>query len=219
MNSSAILNEIASIGTAEQIDKLVVDNFALDYRPAVNSHIHLPPNFSAFDTVSQAIQLASQQKVRIVGLSNYYDYSVYEDFGRLARQNGIFPLFGLEIIGMQEELRQQGVKVNDPGNPGKIYICGKGITKFKPMTPRAKALIQIIRDNDSKRMADMTGKLAGVFESHGIRTGLDDKTIIGRVSRRHDCDPKTVYLQERHLAQAFQEVFLKKFPPRSAGKN
>jgi transposase-like protein len=212
MDSSSILNAIASVGSLEQIEKLAAQNFGLDKRPAVNSHIHLPPNFSAFDTVSQAIQLASEQKVQIVGLSNYYDYAVYEDFGRLALQKGIFPLFGLEIIAMQENLRQQGVKVNDPGNPGKTYICGKGITQFQSMTPRAKELIHTIRDNDNKRMTDMTQKLAGVFESHGVKTGLDDKAVIARVAKRHGCDPKTVYLQERHLAQAFQEVFFEKVP-------
>ncbi|MBM4103872.1 MAG: hypothetical protein FJ263_07460 [Planctomycetes bacterium] len=207
MNLSAICNAIASVGTAEQIEKLAGENFALRRQPAVNSHIHLPPNFSAFDTVAQAIQLASEQNVQIVGLSNYYDYAVYEDFGRLARQKGIFPLFGLEIIAMQENLRQQGVRINDPANPGKTYICGKGITKFNPMTPRAKKLIQTIRDNDNKRMTEMTDKLAAAFKVHGINTGLDDKAIIARVAKRHGCDPKTVYLQERHLAQAFQEVF------------
>jgi hypothetical protein len=207
MNPSAICNAIASVGTVEQIEKLAAENFALRHRPVVNSHIHLPPNFSAFDTVKEAIQLASEQHVQIVGLSNYYDYAVYEDFGRLARQKGIFPLFGLEIIAMQENLRQQGVRINDPANPGKTYICGKGITKFNPMTPRAKELIQTIRDNDNKRMTEMTNKLAAVFASHGINTGLDDKAIIARVAKRHGCNPKTVYLQERHLAQAFQEVF------------
>ena len=210
MNPSAICNAIASVGDVERIEKLAGENFAPRRQPSANSHIHLPPNFSAFDTVKQAVQLASKQHVQIVGLSNYYDYAVYEEFGRLARQSGIFPLFGLEIIAMQDDLRNQGVRVNDPANPGKTYICGKGITKFNPMTPRAKKLIQTIRDNDNKRMTEMTKKLADVFALHGVNTGLDDKTIIARVAKRHGCNPKTVYLQERHLAQAFQEVFFDK---------
>jgi hypothetical protein len=27
-------------------------------------------------------------------------------------------------------LCEAGVRVNDPGNPGKTYLCGKGITRF-----------------------------------------------------------------------------------------
>ena len=55
-------------------------------RPAVNSHIHLPPNFSAFNSVQQAIDLASQQSVGVLGVSNYYDYDVYGQFVELARK-------------------------------------------------------------------------------------------------------------------------------------
>jgi hypothetical protein len=45
-----------------------------------NAHIHLPPNFSAFETVEQAVDLAAAQGVRVLGVSNYYDYAVYDDF-------------------------------------------------------------------------------------------------------------------------------------------
>ena len=89
-----------------------------------NSHIHLPPNFSAFQTVSQAIELAAAQGIGVLGVSNYYDYEVYGDFVEGARKAGIFPLFGLEIICLIDDLVKQGVKINDPGNPGKMYICG-----------------------------------------------------------------------------------------------
>ena len=51
---------------------------------------------------------------------------------------------------MQADLRDAGVKVNDPGNPGKTYICGKGITRFDAMTPEATAAARAsIRRNDS----------------------------------------------------------------------
>ncbi|MBN2513782.1 MAG: hypothetical protein JXB18_12660, partial [Sedimentisphaerales bacterium] len=209
---ASILDTIKQIAQPNQIDALAAEGFGPKQRPAVNSHIHLPPNFSAFDTVEQAVGLAAEQNVQIVGLSNYYDYAVYEDFGVMARHNKIFPLFGLEIISMQQSLLKLGVRVNDPANPGKTYICGKGITRFNAMTPRAEELINTIRKNDAQRMAEMTRKLADVFERHNVKTGLDEAAIIGRVARRHQCNPETVYLQERHLAQAFQEVLFEQVP-------
>ncbi len=48
--------------------------------PRVNAHIHLPPNFSAFESVAEAVDLAAQQGVGVLGVSNYYDYEVYGDF-------------------------------------------------------------------------------------------------------------------------------------------
>ncbi|MBC8103096.1 MAG: hypothetical protein H7Z41_10970 [Cytophagales bacterium] len=177
-----------------------------------NAHIHLPPNFSAFDTVSQALDLAAQQGIEALGVSNYYDFQVYRDFADEAREHGVFPLYGLEVITRIEDLLQSGVKVNDPGNPGKMYLCGKGITGFAPMNDEACDLLAVIRQNDSERMAAMTLKLSRVFADRGLETGLTASAIKARVARRHDCPPDTVYLQERHLAQAFQEVLFERTP-------
>ena len=175
-------------------------------RPKVNSHVHLPPNFTAFETIRQAVDLAAAQGVRVLGASNYYDYSIYRDFGNLAAERGVFPLFGLEIIALIDDLVAAGVKLNDPGNPGKMYICGKGITQFDPMSESAAMLLSVIRDNDSRRMSAITEKLIAILQYRGIDTGLTFETIIDRIVARHHCDRATVYLQERHIAQAFQEA-------------
>jgi len=187
-------------------DELTAQALSPAARPRVNAHIHLPPNFSAFETTEQAVALAQAQDVRVLGASNYYDYTVYGEFAAQAQARGIFPLFGLETIVLMGELVREGVKINDPGNPGKMYLCGKGITRFDPMTPQAQALLQTIRDNDAARAAAVTEKLAIVFAHAGLTTGLTADAIKERVAQRHQCPPETVYLQERHIAQAFQEA-------------
>src|SRR3972149_4686158 len=149
------LDALRRLGTPAEIRALAERGYGPQTPPRVNAHIHLPPNFSAFDSVAQAVALAAEQRIGVLGVSNYYDYDVYGEFVERARGRGIFPLFGLEIISMQAELRDAGVKVNDPGNPGKTYICGKGITRFDSMTPEAKRLIDVIRRNDSARMGAM----------------------------------------------------------------
>jgi hypothetical protein len=121
-------------------------------------------------------------------------------------------LFGTEIIALETDLQEQGIRVNDPGNPGRHYICGKGISRFEQLSPKADRLLSGIRSNDTLRMREMTEKMAGVFSDHGIDTGLDDKAVIQRVVKRHGCSADMVTLQERHLAQAFQEVFFEKVP-------
>jgi len=177
-----------------------------------NSHIHLPPNFSAFETVEQAVELAADQGVEVLGCGNYYDYSVYQKFTETARDQGVFPLFGTEIIALETDLQEKDIRINDPGNPGRHYICGKGISRFEELSPRADELLNGIRTNDTLRMREMAGKMAGVFSEHGIETGLDEQVVIARVVKRHGCSADTVTLQERHLAQAFQEVFFDKVP-------
>lgn len=189
-------------------DALIADaaRMAPGPRRASNSHVHLPPNFSAFDSVSQAVELATAQGIRVLGVSNYYHYGVYAEFAERALAAGIYPLFGTEIIALQDDLVQADVKINDPGNPGKMYVCGKGLTHLDPLTPRATALLEVIRQKDSTRMAAMVAKLGEVFAAAGFPNGLDEAAVKASVVRRHGCAPDTVYLQERHVTQAFQEA-------------
>jgi hypothetical protein len=178
----------------------------------VNSHIHLPPNFSAFQTVRQAIDLSAQQGVRVLGVSNYYHYDVYGDFVDDARKAGIFPLFGLEIICLIDDLIKAGVKINDPGNPGKMYICGKGITRFAPFNTEAERLLGIIRHSDSTRMREVIRKLSEVLAQRGLPISLTEADVIDMVANRHGCSRERIYLQERHVCQAFQEAIFARVP-------
>lgn len=208
------LDALRSLGSPEQMREVSLgwDSTA---PPPVNSHIHLPPNFSAFQTVEQAIRLAAEQGLVAVGASNYYDYQVYADFARCARQANVFPIYGIEIICLDEALRAAGTKINDPGNPGKIYFCGKGITRFEPMTDQAAQLLESIRLNDSARMEQMLLRMSEVFTERGLETDIGSRDVVDMIVQRHGCDPGTVWLQERHLSQAFQESLFRHVPPES----
>jgi hypothetical protein len=203
---------LKGLGTPAELSALAAKGYAPVAPLKVNAHIHLPPNFSAFTTVAQAIDLAAAQGIGVLGVSNYYDFEVYADFVGGARKAGIFPLFGLEIISLIDELVKAGVKINDPGNPGKMYICGKGITWLAPFNAEAQRLIGIIRRNDSTRIAEVVRKLSDIFAQRGVPLGLTESAVIDMVVKRHGCPPARVYLQERHVCQAFQEAFFAKVP-------
>jgi len=204
-NVSDAIASIRDLGSVDEL-KAASGKTVFPQRPKFNSHIHLPPNFSAFENVAQAVSLTDEQNVRVIGLSNYYDYSVYNEFVALAAPRGIFPIFGLEVISLVDELVAAEVKINDPGNPGRMYICGKGITKFANPSPRAAELLATIRSCDEARMAEMTTKVAELFAAAGVDTKLTADDIITRVMKRHSTAREIITLQERHIAQAFQEV-------------
>jgi len=209
-NTVSVLRDL---GEPDELLALASRGLAPARRPKVNSHIHLPPNFSAFESVSQAVSLAAEQGFGVLGVSNYYDYRVYADFIAQARRRGIFPLFGLEIICLIDDLLEAGTRINDPGNPGKMYICGKGITRFDEMTAEGSRLLDIIRRNDTRRMEEMTDLLRDLFAERGLSTAVDSGAVIDMVVRRHGCPRESVYLQERHVAQAFQEALFEHTSP------
>jgi len=199
------LDAIRRLGTPNEMRALAAKNYGPLSPPRTNAHIHLPPNFSAFDSVAQAVTLAAEQEIGVLGVNNYYDYQVYGEFAELTRRRGIFPLFGLEVISMQADLQEAGVKVNDPGNPGKTYLCGKGITRFDAMTPRAAELIAAIRRNDAERMATMVNRMRLICAERGFYLPVDEAAVVEMIVRRHGSPRETVCMQERHISQAFQE--------------
>lgn len=201
-----------SIGSVDELKQTAEKGIAPSPRPKVNSHVHLPPNFSAFTTIEQVIDLAKQQDVRVIGVTNYYDYRVYGEFARLAKKAGIFPLFGLEIISLVDELVKAGAKINDPGNPGRLYICGKGVTRFDPVAPEAAKILDRIRQADVSRMRAMIEKAAALFKAAGTDLGVTEASARQMVVNRHGCALDLVYLQERHICQAFQEALFAKVP-------
>jgi hypothetical protein len=213
-----VTDAIRGIGKPQELRALADKGLGPARQPRVNAHVHLPPNFSAFQTVAQAVQLAADQHVGVLGASNYYDYRIYADLTAECKRHGIFPLYGLEIIALIDDLVRAGVKVNDPGNFGKMYICGKGITRFERQSEEARRLIGMIRRNDTQRMEQMAGKLTAHFAAHGVQTGLTAEAVIDRVVKRHDCPREAVCLQERHLAQAYQEVFFDLVKPEARQK-
>ena len=137
--------------------------------PVVNTHVHLPPNFSAFETAEDAVRPRRAEGVRVMGVSNFHDQRVYARFAEAARAAGIVPLFGLEFISLDDGLRAAGMRINDPANPGRVYLCGKGVDPFAPPTETTLRLAAEARRTDEDRMRPMVARLRECFA--GRRAG------------------------------------------------
>ncbi|HEY4754281.1 MAG TPA: hypothetical protein VIH37_13420, partial [Candidatus Limnocylindrales bacterium] len=186
--------------------------------PVVNTHVHVPPNFSAFTDVDDLIATAVREGARVLGASNFHDVRVYRRFAEGARAAGIVPLFGVEFITVVDELRASGTRVNDPANPGRLYLCGKGVDPFRELGPEAAELDACARAANRQRAARMTGLLRASFALGGVPIDLDDTAIAADVAARAGVPVDWVVLQERHLAMAFQSaLFAASAPDARAG--
>jgi hypothetical protein len=181
--------------------------------PIVNTHIHLPPNFSAFATAEQAVELAAVDGIVAVGTSNYHDFRVYRRFASAARAEGIVPLFGIEIIALLDGLEGADVLVNDPTNLNRMYLCGKGLTRIDPPIPSAGRRMAAMRAASDDRIQRMTNLIAAQFASVGLNGGWTAERIAESVAQRCGVPIEWVALQERHLAQAFQELLFREVAP------
>jgi len=181
--------------------------------PIVNTHVHLPPNFSAFDTPEDAVATAAREGVRVLGASNFHDLGVYARFASIAEQAGILPVFGMELICVVDALQQGGTRVNDPANPGRMYLCAKGIGRYATPGPEALRLMAAARGLDEDRMRRMVSRLRAWFAEAGLETSLTDELIAGEFAERAGVPRASVVLQERHVAMAFQEALFRQAEP------
>jgi len=215
---ASALDELRACASPEELTELAAGEAPPSATPTANAHVHLPPNYSAFESVAQAVELAAAQGVQVLGASNYFDFHVYGELVEAARSRGVFPLFGVELLCMDEALRDDGVLVNDPGNPGKIYLCGKGLARLEPMSDEARRLVTRVRDDNARRMEEMTTRLDAIFTAGGVATELDASRIVEGIVARHACPAAEVHLQERHLCRAFQERLFDLLSPAERGE-
>src|SRR5690554_8027827 len=94
----------------------------------VNAHLHTPYSFSAFTSIADALDRAVAEGVKVVGINDFYTTQGYEEWAKGCEKRGLYPLFGIELIALDQEDQQAGLRVNDPSNPGRTYLSGKGMT-------------------------------------------------------------------------------------------
>jgi methylmalonyl-CoA mutase cobalamin-binding subunit len=174
--------------------------------PVVNTHVHVPPNFSAFASPEDVVETARAEGARAIGISNFYDQQVYGRFAELCRAAGIVPLFGLEFITLVPDLEAAGIRVNDPANPGRMYVCGKGIDPLREKTAAAAATAAEIREGNDSRAAAMVQRLDAHLQEAGLPTRLTSAAIAADVAARGGVPVAFVSLQERHIARAVEEA-------------
>ncbi len=191
--------------------RLIERGKSFDFDFKYNSHIHLPPNFSTFNTIEEVVKKAKEEGIKVIGCSNYYDYSIYDVFVEKCFCNGIVPLVGTEVIVFVDELARKNIRVNDPNNPGRMYLCGKALVGFDSLSEKANGILEQIRRNDVMRIKKMIDKLNEVFKKYKIDIRLDEREIKEKVADRCGCGVGVVYLQERHLARVCQEEIFGRF--------
>jgi hypothetical protein len=171
-----------------------------------NTHLHLPPNFSAFATVEEAVTAGVEAGVRVLGASNFLDQRVYARFAAGCEASAIISLFGIEMITVLEDLRTAGIRVNDPSNPGRMYLCGKGIVLDDDPGGVRADLAGRVRAADENRMRLLVDSVAAVLRERGIPTAPGYDAIAAEVADAAGVPIDWVVLQERHVARAIQHA-------------
>ena len=164
----------------------------------------MPPNFSAFTTVEDVAETAAREGVAVIGTSNFHDFGVYDRFEAAASRHGLAALFGLEFIAVLEDEQRRGVKINDPANPGRGYLCGKGIPAPTAPSPASRAFMAAAKASNEARTSRMVELMHDRFAQAGLDLEVSYGSIVERVAGSAEVPTDWVVLQERHVALGFQ---------------
>lgn len=160
----------------------------------VNAHLHTPYSFSAFKDIPEIFELAKKENIRVLGINDFYSTDGYEEFNDLARKHKIFPLFNIEFIGINLKDKEKGLRLNDPGNPGRVYLSAKGLS-FPPQI-NEPYLFQVnqIKEAIIKRVGLMVQKINELL----LEISSDIRISMNEIREKYAVD----LVRERHVAQA-----------------
>lgn len=162
----------------------------------VNNHIHSPYSFSAFQGIDQAVQMAVKEEVRVLGINDFYVTDGYGEFIERCQGNKLFPLLNIELIGISKEDQLQGVRVNDPGNPGRTYISGKGLAHPSVLPPDQQDKLDRVVEESNKQVVQMIDLVNSWFETQDLGFFLSVDEIMEQHAEK--------LLRERHVAKAIR---------------
>lgn len=162
----------------------------------INCHLHTPYSFSAFDNIGEALDRAVAEKVKVVGINDFYTTAGFEEWKKGCETRKLFPLFGIEFICLNQEDQIAGLRVNDTVNPGRTYLSGKGFAyPFNLPEPFASQLSAVITESN-KQVEKMCIKLNDYLNEKKIGFELDIKWIKDVLAKGT--------IRERHLARALR---------------
>ncbi len=162
----------------------------------VNAHLHTPYSFSAFSSIGEALDKAAEEGVKVVGINDFYSTDGYGEWKEGCARRGLFPLFGIEFIALNAEDQAAGLRVNDPNNPGRTYISGKGLACPPILSGEPLQQLQAVRAESNAQVERMCAKLNEWLKAEGYGIVLDFKEIREKLTMGS--------IRERHLAKALR---------------
>ena len=162
----------------------------------VNAHIHTPYSFSAFSSVGEALDHAAEENVRVVGINDFYSMDGYGEWKKGCAERSLFPLFGIEFISLNSEDQAAGLRVNDPNNPGRTYVSGKGLAYPVILGGVHAARLKAVREESDLQVERMCEKLNAHLKESGAGFTLDFTEVRKTLTRGS--------VRERHLATAIR---------------
>jgi predicted metal-dependent phosphoesterase TrpH len=158
----------------------------------VNGHIHTPYSFSAFSGIEQPFVMAAEEEIAVLGINDFYTTDGYAEFAQLAKSYRIFPLFNIEFMALQKAEQADGTRINDPQNPGRTYLSGKGLRFPVQMSDASHKKMETLMRESNRQTWLMVEKLNQFLAGTSTGLSFDAGELHQKLARN--------LFRERHIA-------------------
>ena len=172
--------------------------------PRVNNHIHTPWSFSSFSSIDDIIEAAKKENISVLGINDFNTLDGFNEWAEKCYNAGIFPLFNIEMIGLNHNDLEAGRRVNDPNNPGRTYISGKALAYPRILSKDKAARLKHIRDRSNEHVRLMTMKVNELLGELDGNLRIDFDEMLADYTRG--------MARERHLAGMIRKKTEEKYP-------
>lgn len=162
----------------------------------VNAHMHSPYSFSAFESIPQALDMAVEEGVKVVGINDFYATNGYDEWDKECASRNLYPLFNIEFISLNKEDQKNGVRANDPNNPGRTYLSGKGLANPSILKDPYLSQLNNVKAASNKHVEKMCAKM------NEILTSIEAPFLISFEEVEKELTKGSI--RERHLATALR---------------
>ena len=158
--------------------------------------MHTPYSFSAFESIPQALDMAVAENVKVVGINDFYATNGYEEWANECAKRNLYPLFNIEFISLNKEDQQNGVRVNDPSNPGRTYLSGKGLAYPSILKDPYLSLLNNVKAASNKHVEKMCAKMNEILHFIEAPFSISFLEVEKELTKGS--------IRERHLATALR---------------
>jgi len=179
----------------------------------VNLHIHTNESFSVFNSPTEAAWKGYAAGLEVLGINDHYTIAGHREFGEACRILGLKATFNIEAMAMSEGAKRNGERYNDPKNPGRTYLCGKGVVQdLEPGSSSGKILGEM-RAAFRRRCEEMAEKVSALLKEVDPSLSLAFHDVLkltphGNVTERHIAQALTKLVKHRFARPKDRKAFL-----------
>jgi len=149
----------------------------------INTHVHTPYSFSAYDSIGEIVATAKREGVAVLGINDYNTAEGHGHFAEECSKNAIYPLFNIEFATVIESDKTAEFYWNDPLYAGVLHLCGKALDFPVAFDSDSRNLIGAVWKISQDRIWKIITKLNEYFKSVNLDYVLDYNAMRTRYAK------------------------------------